>query len=140
MNKKTISERDVKHYTLNIIQQMNQEQYTPEYVCGFARGGLVVANYISQWYDIPMYAINKDQKFDCKLDFFTNVLIVDDINDTGKTLNDFKEKYGKHQDFKYAALVDNAGSCFETDFAGHYINKLEVPDWIVFPWENWWHS
>lgn len=138
MDKRIISNNDVRNYTLEIIRQMNAFNWTPEVVLGFSRGGLIPANYISQWYDIPMFCINKDVEFKCDLDNYNEVLVIDDINDTGNTLYDFRSRYGENQGFKYAALIDNAGSKFETDYAGHHINKLEVPDWIVFPWESWW--
>lgn len=138
MKKRIVTNDDIRNYTLEIIRQMNSSNYTPEIVLGFSRGGLVPANYISQWYDISMFCINKDVEFECNLDNYSEVLVIDDINDTGNTLQDFKNKYGEKQDFKYAALIDNAGSIFETDYAGSYINKNEDPDWIVFPWESWW--
>lgn len=138
MKKKFVTNDDVRNYTLEIIRRMNASDFTPEIVLGFSRGGLVPANYISQWYDIPMFCINKDVKFECNLDNYREVLVIDDINDTGNTLQGFHSKYGDNQGFVYAALIDNAGSKFVTNFAGHYINKNEDPDWIVFPWESWW--
>lgn len=138
MKKRIVTNQDVRDYTLEVIRQINADLWTPEIVLGFSRGGLVPANYISQWYDIPMFCINKDVEFKCDLDRYNKVLVIDDINDTGNTLYDFRSRYGENQGFKYAALIDNSGSKFETNYAGHYINKLEVPDWIVFPWEIWW--
>ena len=137
-------------HILNIVREMYADNFRPDYVVGIVRGGAVPALHISHLLDVSCKMINVKIAGNKEFHGFKfivdeivrhnkNILIIDDINDTGKTLNDFKEKYGKHQDFKYAVLVDNAGSCFETDFAGHYINKLEVPDWIVFPWEVWWN-
>ena len=138
MKKINLSNKDVRNYTLEIIRQMNVDNYVPEYVLGFARGGLVPANFISQWYTIPIYCLNKDEEYD--LDFLQHkkVLVIDDINDTGNTMYDFDSKYRNFLDFKYAALIENTVSMFHTDYAGHNINKNEYPDWIVFPWEIWW--
>ena len=140
MKKTQVNNNEVTNSTLEVIRQMNMDGFKPDVVCGFARGGLVPANFISQWYDIPMYAINKDE--DCKLEFlkYSNVLIIDDINDTGKTFSAFKCLYDVEFSFKYAALIENAGSEFETDYAGNHVNKVEDPSWIVFPWENWWRT
>ena len=138
MKKRIVTNDDIRSYTLEVIRQMNDDCWTPEIVLGFSRGGLVPANYISQWYNIPLFCINKDIEFQCNLESYKEVLIIDDINDSGNTLYDFKSRYGENQGFKYAALIDNTGSKFITDYAGHYINKMEVPDWIVFPWEIWW--
>ena len=156
MKKLFVSENDVKLYASQIIRLMVLDNYKPDYVIGFARGGIQVANYISQWYDIPMYCINKHGPFSVIPDEWSfcgtyaqdiqkhilnaheNILIVDDINDTGNTLNKFKGSYDKEQKFKYGVLIENSSSPFYTDYAGHFINKADDPCWVVFPWENWW--
>lgn len=131
---------EIRNYVLEIIQQMNQEYWTPDVVLGFTRGGLVPAVFISQWYNIPMIAINKDKDFDDRLDY-DNVLIIDDINDTGTTLTNFDEKVRPRlRNVKYAAIVNNEASSFNVDFCGYSYNKLDEPNWIVFPWETWWHD
>lgn len=133
-----LGHNEVVGYTLDIIRQMNQDLWTPEVVVGFARGGLVPANYISQWYDIPMIAINKNTEYNDRLDY-DNVLVIDDINDTGNTLFEFKKNVGPRMRMvKYAAIVNNEGSKFEVDYCGYSYNKLDEPNWIVFPWETWW--
>ena len=131
---------EVKDYTLDIIQQMNQDNWKPDVVLGFTRGGLIPAIFISQWYDIPMIAINKDKEFDDRLDY-DNVLVIDDINDTGTTLSEFKENVGPRlRNVKYATIVNNEASKFDVDYCGYSYNKLEEPNWIVFPWEIWWRD
>jgi hypoxanthine phosphoribosyltransferase len=80
------------------------------------------------------------------------ILIVDDINDTGRTLNWIKEDWPSgclpndpdwadiwHNTVRFATIVDNAASEFkDVDYTGLTINKLEEPSWVVFPWETWW--
>jgi len=135
-----LDSNDIKKFTLNIIQQMNHGKWTPDIVLGFTRGGLVPANYISQWYDIPMIAINKDRDFDDRLDY-DNILVIDDINDTGNTLTLFNEKIRPRlRNVKYATIVNNEASKFYVDYCGYSYNKLDEPNWIVFPWETWWHD
>lgn len=82
-----------------------------------------------------------------------NILIVDDINDSGATFqwikDDWKssclpnherwdEVWGKN--VRTAVLTDNVGSDFEVDYSHFEINKAEDPSWIVFPVENWWEN
>ena len=81
-----------------------------------------------------------------------NILIVDDINDTGATLNWIKQDWQSGcllsgpawddiwgNNVRIAVLVDNAISEFkDVDYVGTTINKLENPIWVVFPWEEWW--
>lgn len=83
-----------------------------------------------------------------------NILIVDDINDSGRTLNWIKQDWPSgclpdDQDWasiwnntvRFAVLVNNDASEFkDVDYTGTHINKLENPCWVVFPWENWWEN
>jgi hypoxanthine phosphoribosyltransferase len=80
------------------------------------------------------------------------ILIVDDINDTGRTLNYIKQDWPSgclpndpawgniwHNTVRFATIVDNSASEFkDVDYAGLIINKHEEPSWVVFPWEQWW--
>ena len=82
-----------------------------------------------------------------------NILIVDDINDTGATLNWIKQDWPSgcmpndpawndvwHNNVRFAVMIDNLSSEFDgkIDYCGEEINKAVDPAWIVFPWENWW--
>ena len=82
-----------------------------------------------------------------------NILIVDDINDSGATFNWIMEDWqaschpndpGWHhvwnQNVKFAVLVDNlASKCnVKMDFVGMEINKAEEDLWVEFPYEIWW--
>ena len=31
------------------------------------------------------------------------------------------------------------GSDFEVDYIGDIVNKIDDPQWVVFPWEEWWN-
>ena len=86
--------------------------------------------------------------------FRKNILIVDDINDSGRTLNWIKEDWPSGclpddpvwegiwgENVRFATVVNNEGSEFkDVDYTGLTINKLEEPSWVVFPWENWWEN
>ena len=81
-----------------------------------------------------------------------NILIVDDINDTGATLNWIKQDWASgclpneieawnsvwNDTVRFAVIVDNDASPFQVNYFGTSINKAEDPQWIVFPWEEWW--
>ncbi len=84
---------------------------------------------------------------------FKNILIVDDINDTGATFNwimdDWKSScfpdnpsWNEVWNFnvKFAVLVDNLSSqCnVDMDYIGIEVNKAEEDVWVDFPWEDWW--
>jgi hypoxanthine phosphoribosyltransferase len=81
------------------------------------------------------------------------ILIVDDINDTGATLNWIRTDWQNScipddtnrwsqiwgNTTRFAVMVNNEASEFkDVDYVGMSINKLEEPIWCVFPWEEWW--
>jgi hypoxanthine-guanine phosphoribosyltransferase len=87
----------------------------------------------------------------CSNDNRKNILIVDDINDSGATLNwikadwqdsvasaDWSTVWGNN--VRVAVLIDNLPSKSELtiNYCGMEINKEEDPRWVNFPYENWW--
>jgi hypoxanthine phosphoribosyltransferase len=142
---------------------MNKDNWQPDYIVGLTRGGLVPANMLSQYLDIPMHTLKvslRDDNFDPESNLWMaedayegkNILVVDDINDTGVTLNWIKEDWPSGclpndkrwestwgTNVRFAVLVDNQDSKFHNiDYSGIDINKAEEDVWVVFPWENWW--
>lgn len=87
--------------------------------------------------------------------FKKNILLVDNINNTGNTLNwirgDWQSGCMPHDaewanvwgnNVRTAVLVDNVSSqCeIEVDYCGMEINKIDTPQWMVFPYELWWQQ
>jgi hypoxanthine phosphoribosyltransferase len=81
------------------------------------------------------------------------ILIVDDINDSGATLNWIKEDWQSGcfpkdkrwkdvwgNNVRVAVLVDNEASKskLKISYSAVDLNKAEEDSWIVFPWEAWW--
>jgi hypoxanthine phosphoribosyltransferase len=84
---------------------------------------------------------------------YKNILIVDDINDSGATINWIMNDWRSscfpeddsweevwNQNVKFAVLVDNLSSncAVKMDYIGMEINKSENDVWVDFPWEDWW--
>ena len=82
-----------------------------------------------------------------------NILVVDDINDTGATLNWIQQDWRdgclpSHprwdgvwgRNVRVAVLYDNESSSnrMNINYSAVNINKAEDDSWIVFPWEDWW--
>lgn len=165
---KTIKYTDhqVNGFINDILRQMWQHDYKPDYVVGITRGGLIPALKISQYLDVPMHTLNvsfrDDNHTESKIwmaeEAFgydrekRKILIVDDINDSGATLNWIKEDWQSgcepnnikwndiwNKNVRFAVLIDNENSAFEdVDFVGTTVNKLDTPCWCQFPWEEWW--
>lgn len=87
-------------------------------------------------------------------DTFKNILIVDDINDTGATINWIIDDWPSgcfpndsrwehdvwNVNVRFAVLVDNLTSdaYVKMDYTGLEINKADNDVWVDFPWEDWW--
>ena len=156
--------QDVENQTQEILRQLQRDAWMPDYVVGLTRGGLVPATLISQYLECPMECLKVSLRDDnsqpesnlwMSEDAFEQkrILIVDDINDSGATLNWIKEDWQssnlpnnpKWQEIwgntvRVATLVDNESSASEltVSYSAVGLNKAEEDCWIVFPWEDWW--
>ena len=168
MNKIYYTWCDVEHHTQEILRQICSDSWRPDYVVGLTRGGLVPANLISQYLGCRMETLKvslrddtecesnlwmAEDAFGHEMDRPKNILIVDDINDTGATLNYIREDWPSGcfpdnprwtevwgSNVRVAVLVDNESSKSEipVSYSAVDINKAEQDSWIVFPWEEWW--
>ena len=158
--------QDIEDMTSDIAQQIavDGDGFKPDYVVGLTRGGLIPATMLSHYFEVPMHTLeiklrdhavtpesNKWMAQDA-LDG-KKILIVDDINDTGDTLawikqdwnnsgkifTDGKSEINWEANVRFAVLTENEPSKFgDVDYVSKFINKNEDPQWIVYPWEEWW--
>jgi hypoxanthine phosphoribosyltransferase len=144
---------------------MHRDGWRPDYVVGLTRGGLAPAVMISHYLGVPMHALGVSLRDGdgpgCESNLWMaedahagkKILVVDDINDTGATLDWIMQDWSAGclpddavwenvwgDTVRLAVLVDNLASrCSRgMDYFGQEINKAEDPQWIVFPWESWW--
>ena len=156
--------QDVENQTQEILRQLQRDAWMPDYVVGLTRGGLVPATLISQYLECPMECLKVSLRDDnsqpesnlwMSEDAFEQkrILIVDDINDSGATLNWIQEDWQssnlpdnpKWQEIwgntvRVATLVDNESSASEltVSYSAVGLNKAEEDVWICFPWEEFW--
>ena len=175
MNKQPIAYNDLVHLVNKICREILISNWKPDYIVGITRGGLIPAVMISQYLNVPMNALNVSLRdgTECESNLWMaedafghlvydpmasgngqkKILIVDDINDTGATLDwiiqdwpsgcfpdDERWKEVWNNNVKFAVLVDNlASKCsVKMDFVGMEVNKAEKDVWIDYPWEDWW--
>ena len=176
MKKIYYTDQQIKAWTHDIMRAMAADRWRPDYVVGLTRGGLTPANLISQYLDVRMETLKvslrdsstgpesncwmSEDAFGYEVhdsmassDGRKQILIVDDINDSGATLNWIRQDWQStclpndprwvdeiwNHNVRFAVLVNNEASEFtDVDYVGLHINKLEEPIWCVFPWEEWW--
>jgi hypoxanthine phosphoribosyltransferase len=162
---------------------MYKDAWRPDYIVGITRGGNIPATIISNMLGVRCESLkvslrDADAEPESNLwmaeDAFgyvqeedreliksrwdptrrSKILIVDDINDTGATINwitkDWQSSclpsettawdsiWGKS--VRFATVVDNLSSQCEhkMNYCGMEVNKAEEDVWIEFPYENWW--
>ena len=175
MNKLKINQHEVNGLVGKICRELATGTWRPDYIVGITRGGLLPAVMISQYFNIPCEALKvslrdnggehaTESNLWMAEDAFgyngeigqqmaKNILIVDDINDTGATVNwilqdwpsgclpnDERWNHTWNQNVKFATVFDNLASDAKVkmDFVGEEINKAENNVWIEFPFEEWW--
>ena len=147
-----------------ICKRIVKSHWQPDYIVGLSRGGLVPGVMISHWLNVPFKPLEvslRDGGYCKSSKFFAreayghnedgvkkNILIVDDINDTGQTFNwimrDWSQtcsvQYDKTQrcvwndNVRFAVIVNKVTSKCDVgiDYEG---TRITDNNWINFPWE-----
>lgn len=169
MRKEYISQMQMDAYYKDIIRQMAVNNYKPDIVVGLLRGGADMAVKFSHYYDIPcevfkwqlrdskierQYAkdfefgmINQDDVDQVTSFFLENknkeILIVDDIFDTGKSLRAIDKIVSSIPMtglVSYAVCIENIDEDDpHIDFSARQISRTDEDQWFVFPCEEWWY-
>lgn len=153
-----LTSREVEECVVNIDAQMKAASYHPLIILGIGRGGMIPAAMLGYQYGVrtglypdvaTVYAWSYMQDGTCKVKggikidwppaplvnnwkaMGENVLIVDDLTDTGETLGAFKDFFPRA---KTAVLIHKeATATILPYFIGRRDNKGL---WYVFPWEK----
>ena len=144
MKKSIYSINEMHNAIKQIVKQINISGFNPEVIVSINRGGCIPGVYLSHFLDKPhkMIDIKLVDSSENKFSFFKKnklILIIDDINDTGRTFDFVKKTFNDSDcEIRFAALINNVTSKTKIDYHGQLIDKSENPVWYVFPWENWW--
>ena len=179
MNKQYYTYIDLHNAASDIVLQMYKDSWQPDYIVGLNRGGLPLALRISHLIDANMYTLdvrlrdNANQESNCWMaeDAFgyiqeidrddtwskatsdpfnkKNILIVDDINDTGATFEWIKNDWQAGclpdspnwntiwgQNVRFATMFEKTHTEFDgVQYNWKTVDTSDGDPWIVFPWE-----
>jgi hypoxanthine phosphoribosyltransferase len=182
MNKLVIDDAKLKALVATICRDIAKSGWRPDYIVGITRGGAIPAVMLSHYFNVPMRPLQVSLRDggDCVSDLGMaedaygyvniedrefndgessnvlsrkNILVVDDINDQGNTVNWILNDWPSgcmpndkswetvwNNNVKFAVLFDNLASkaSIKMDFAGEEIDKSVNDVWIEFPYEEWW--
>lgn len=136
--------RELETDIWSLVYQINTSNFKPTNIVGLSRGGLVLGVMLSHYYECKFDAISlqfRDGKVtssikkDLKQVVVDTTLVVDDICDTGHTL-DFIKQTLPDVKYKVATIFDNtAQTVFRPNYSIKTFDKSIKNWWICFPWE-----
>ena len=176
-----MNDDDIKGFVAAIGRTILLGDWKPDYIVGINRGGLLPATLLSHYLNVPMHTLDValrnggEPESNCWMaedafgyidrevrenieiashpDKRKNILIIDDINDTGATLAWIQHDWGQGclpdnnawdeiwngGNVRTAVIVNNEASDYKhIDYSAFDFNKNNDDLWVVFPWEEWW--
>jgi hypoxanthine phosphoribosyltransferase len=133
-----------------VARALLADAWRPDFLVGIGRGGLVPAAYLSHRTGFAMLSVDHSSgepdfadelldKLAARINAGQRILIVDDINDSGKTIAFLRAaieaKTGRTGGLRVAVLVHNIRSRAAVEYRGSEIDRATDKSWFVFPWE-----
>jgi len=145
---KFLSWWDIDQACLNIYSQMKKDNYAPDAIIGLLRGGVIPARIFADLHgivldffalDVKLYesiGVRKKEPiiryaFKHKDVEDKKILVLDDIWDSGKTMNAVLEHF-EGKDITTATLFWKENAEKKPNY---YAEVAKEPEWVVFPWE-----
>jgi len=133
-----------------VAAALEVDGWKPDHIVGIGRGGLVPAAYLSHRMAIsllsvdyssgvPSFAEELMEKLAVATREGRTILLVDDINDSGGTIDALRKSLLDHgavdECVRVAVLIDNLRSRAKVDYRSRTIDRATDKRWFVFPWE-----
>lgn len=156
MSKEYITHEQMNRYYTSILRDMSVQRYNPDIIVAPMRGGADMGVKFSHYFHVPVHAINWQTRDGSHTDTnklrellrqhrHSDILIVDDICDTGTTLKQIEETVDVHcNEETFTGTVSTAVTLFkessdiDVTFHGRSLYEDDQDTWFVFPWEEWW--
>lgn len=145
---KFISWQDIENSCLSIYAQMCSLDYRPDAIIALLRGGVVPGRIFSDYFDILLDFFALDVKmyetigvakehpdikpFDGDIKG-KKILVIDDIWDSGKTMNAVLDYLGEEDVTTTTLFWKETADSKPT----YYSDVAKEGEWIVFPWEKY---
>ncbi|CAB4127304.1 COG2236 Predicted phosphoribosyltransferases [uncultured Caudovirales phage] len=138
---------EVQIAVINLKLKMDFDGWIPDIIVGIANGGVIPATLLAKKFNIPVAAAAVQLRDGNVLEIDYNtvdlawhgmkVLIVDDINDTGATLQWIKNNWGFDPDswdcgVRTAVIHTKPKSVFNVTYNAEEVSQAT---WVVYPWE-----
>lgn len=179
MNEILYTWQDIDRAAEHICLEMYNQLWKPDYIIGIVEGGLPVATIISNKINVPLITLQVDfvnvevgTETNCWLSEWAfgynnpdetniagcrwdpalrkNLLIVDDINNTGKTIDWIKKDWCAtcypneldawksvwNKNVRFAVIINNLASKSIADYNHKEINTAESSVDVFFPWDK----
>lgn len=133
-----------------VARALLADHWRPDFLVGIGRGGLVPAAYLSHRTGFPMLSVDHSSgepdfadellaRLAARINAGQRILIVDDINDSGRTIAYLRAaieaKTGDTGGLRVAVLIHNIRSRAAVEYRGSKIDRATDKSWFVFPWE-----
>ncbi|MGQ0660743.1 phosphoribosyltransferase [Sphingosinicella sp.] len=133
-----------------LAEQLSADHWTPDFLIGIGRGGLVPAVYLSHALGLPTLSVDHSaqvhdfagaalERLAARTREGERLLVVDDINDSGATIAKLRamlaEADAASEQIRFATLLDNVRSISRVDYRARTLDRAVTKDWFVFPWE-----
>lgn len=125
--------------------------WSPDFLIGIGRGGLVPATYLSHRMGIALLSVDYSSKvagfaedllaqLAKRVAGGEHILLIDDINDSGATIAFLRHRLMDQgavaERLRFGVLIDNSRSREQVDYRARTIDRATDKSWFVFPWEG----
>lgn len=142
----TLTWNEIHADTFNLYNKI-VTSFAPDIILGISTGGLVPSTILSKLFKCKLIVhgihsytgtrkgiqhVHQDGVKLCNAHDNRNILVVDDLCDTGDTLKSVKDDLNTGNNIKFGVLYTKPHSIFTPDF---YTRQYSNNNWLTFPWE-----